>query len=105
MSIIQWLKRLLGLGGGATAFLGASSISDAKDTGHAVYSLATDPVALMGLAAFVVAVGVALLTEHFLLAAARDGRYVPSGWVADALTEFAGWTGGLADEVAPDTGG
>lgn len=104
--LIRWLKGLIGLGTG-TSILGVLNpfmITSAKDTTHAVAGLFGDPVALAVIGGGCGVVFVVLLTlEHFHVLAAINGRYVPSGWVADVsgvVADVIDLAGGGTDGAA-----
>lgn len=80
MSLLVRLRNSLGLGGtGLATFLGLDSFSTARGTLNELKALLADHAALAILGALGLALGVVLLAERYLLAAARDGRYRPRG--------------------------
>ena len=87
MRFIRWLKGLAG-GTAVASLVGINSglIGSAKETTHAVYDFISDPVAMGVLAGACGAFWLAgLALEHFKLVEYRDGRYIPSGWLAVAV--------------------
>lgn len=85
---MSWLLRLrawlIGAWASISAFLGLDSLGGARNAMQELKGIIHDNSTILVVLALAMATGVILLVQHYLVAAARDGRYEPGKGAADA---------------------